>query len=87
MITCSDPGLKQLPCGPLCFRRSYYAADWASFTFNGLLTWIQQRQVSTMPLSDWLLESLLQSCRKTTGVVNCTAADHDEKYERSAKMY
>ncbi|KAM9348117.1 LOW QUALITY PROTEIN: rab proteins geranylgeranyltransferase component A 1 [Symphorus nematophorus] len=25
-------------------RRSYYAANWASFTFNGLLTWIQQHQ-------------------------------------------
>ncbi|XP_047463527.1 rab proteins geranylgeranyltransferase component A 1 [Mugil cephalus] len=25
-------------------RRSYYAANWASFTFNGLLTWIQQQQ-------------------------------------------
>ncbi|KAM6984357.1 rab proteins geranylgeranyltransferase component A 1 [Tautogolabrus adspersus] len=24
-------------------RRSYYAANWASFTFNGLLTWIQQQ--------------------------------------------
>lgn len=28
------------------FRRSYYAANWASFTFNGLLNWIQQYQVS-----------------------------------------
>uniref|UniRef100_A0AAQ6IFH6 Rab proteins geranylgeranyltransferase component A n=1 Tax=Anabas testudineus TaxID=64144 RepID=A0AAQ6IFH6_ANATE len=25
-------------------RRSYYAANWASFTFTGLLTWIQQHQ-------------------------------------------
>ncbi|XP_060911781.1 rab proteins geranylgeranyltransferase component A 1 isoform X2 [Labrus mixtus] len=24
-------------------RRSYYAANWASFTFNGLLTWIQKQ--------------------------------------------
>uniref|UniRef100_A0AAQ6IH19 Rab proteins geranylgeranyltransferase component A n=1 Tax=Anabas testudineus TaxID=64144 RepID=A0AAQ6IH19_ANATE len=27
-------------------RRSYYAANWASFTFTGLLTWIQQHQVN-----------------------------------------
>uniref|UniRef100_A0A3B5MIJ8 Rab proteins geranylgeranyltransferase component A n=1 Tax=Xiphophorus couchianus TaxID=32473 RepID=A0A3B5MIJ8_9TELE len=26
-------------------RRSYYAANWASFTFNGLLTWIQEQNV------------------------------------------
>uniref|UniRef100_A0A3P9M8T4 Rab proteins geranylgeranyltransferase component A n=1 Tax=Oryzias latipes TaxID=8090 RepID=A0A3P9M8T4_ORYLA len=28
-------------------RRSYYAANWASFTFNALLTWIQEQQVSS----------------------------------------
>uniref|UniRef100_A0A8C9XDM1 Rab proteins geranylgeranyltransferase component A n=1 Tax=Sander lucioperca TaxID=283035 RepID=A0A8C9XDM1_SANLU len=36
-------------------RRSYYAANWASFTFNALLTWIQEHHVSTTLLSDWLL--------------------------------
>lgn len=38
------------------YRRSYYAADWASFTFNGLLTWIQEQKVSSKLLfCDWLL--------------------------------
>uniref|UniRef100_A0A3Q1CKF5 Rab proteins geranylgeranyltransferase component A n=1 Tax=Amphiprion ocellaris TaxID=80972 RepID=A0A3Q1CKF5_AMPOC len=32
-------------------RRSYYAANWASFTFNGLLSWIQQHQVKEV--QDW----------------------------------
>uniref|UniRef100_A0AAQ5ZSE4 Rab proteins geranylgeranyltransferase component A n=1 Tax=Amphiprion ocellaris TaxID=80972 RepID=A0AAQ5ZSE4_AMPOC len=36
-------------------RRSYYAANWASFTFNGLLSWIQQHQVS------WLLITCCQT--------------------------
>uniref|UniRef100_A0AAQ6IG61 Rab proteins geranylgeranyltransferase component A n=1 Tax=Anabas testudineus TaxID=64144 RepID=A0AAQ6IG61_ANATE len=36
-------------------RRSYYAANWASFTFTGLLTWIQQHQVNAALCSDWLL--------------------------------
>lgn len=41
---------------PVCvFRKSYYAANWASFTFSGLLTWIQQHQVSAALCSDWLL--------------------------------
>ncbi|XP_013884644.1 rab proteins geranylgeranyltransferase component A 1, partial [Austrofundulus limnaeus] len=30
-------------------RRSYYAANWASFTFNGLLTWIQEQQEESLP--------------------------------------
>ncbi|XP_075888216.1 rab proteins geranylgeranyltransferase component A 1 isoform X2 [Nelusetta ayraudi] len=35
-------------------RRSYYAADWASFTFNGLLTWIQeQKERQTDEVKDW----------------------------------
>uniref|UniRef100_A0A671TQP7 Rab proteins geranylgeranyltransferase component A n=1 Tax=Sparus aurata TaxID=8175 RepID=A0A671TQP7_SPAAU len=37
-------------------RRSYYAANWASFTFNGLLTWIQQHHVKEA--QDW--SSLLE---------------------------
>uniref|UniRef100_A0A8C9SP15 Rab proteins geranylgeranyltransferase component A n=1 Tax=Scleropages formosus TaxID=113540 RepID=A0A8C9SP15_SCLFO len=28
-------------------RRSYYAANWASFTFNGLLSWIDDNKVCT----------------------------------------
>uniref|UniRef100_A0AAQ5Y0I7 RAE1/2 domain-containing protein n=1 Tax=Amphiprion ocellaris TaxID=80972 RepID=A0AAQ5Y0I7_AMPOC len=36
-------------------RRSYYAANWASFTFNGLLSWIQQHQEESLPeeVQDW----------------------------------
>uniref|UniRef100_A0A671TQW9 Rab proteins geranylgeranyltransferase component A n=1 Tax=Sparus aurata TaxID=8175 RepID=A0A671TQW9_SPAAU len=40
-------------------RRSYYAANWASFTFNGLLTWIQQHHESQPEeAQDW--SSLLE---------------------------
>ncbi|XP_022625128.1 rab proteins geranylgeranyltransferase component A 1-like [Seriola dumerili] len=40
-------------------RKSYYAANWASFTFNGLLTWIQQHHESQPEeVQDW--SSLLQ---------------------------
>uniref|UniRef100_A0A3B4X242 CHM Rab escort protein n=1 Tax=Seriola lalandi dorsalis TaxID=1841481 RepID=A0A3B4X242_SERLL len=36
-------------------RKSYYAANWASFTFNGLLTWIQQHHEESQPeeVQDW----------------------------------
>ncbi|XP_054902602.1 rab proteins geranylgeranyltransferase component A 1 [Poeciliopsis prolifica] len=36
-------------------RRSYYAANWASFTFNGLLTWIQEQNEEPKPeeVRDW----------------------------------
>ncbi|KAM4726157.1 rab proteins geranylgeranyltransferase component A 1 [Anableps anableps] len=36
-------------------RRSYYAANWASFTFNGLLTWIQEQNEESKPeeVRDW----------------------------------
>uniref|UniRef100_A0A3B4H732 Rab proteins geranylgeranyltransferase component A n=1 Tax=Pundamilia nyererei TaxID=303518 RepID=A0A3B4H732_9CICH len=33
-------------------RRSYYAANWASFTFNALLTWIQEHKVRAESLSE-----------------------------------
>ncbi|XP_029956715.1 rab proteins geranylgeranyltransferase component A 1 [Salarias fasciatus] len=41
-------------------RRSHYAAAWASFTFNGLLSWIQQHHEESLPEAapDW--SSLLQ---------------------------
>ncbi|XP_031734953.1 rab proteins geranylgeranyltransferase component A 1 isoform X4 [Anarrhichthys ocellatus] len=41
-------------------RRSYYAANWASFTFNSLLAWIQQHHEEPQPeeLHDW--SSLLE---------------------------
>ncbi|XP_014843899.1 PREDICTED: rab proteins geranylgeranyltransferase component A 1-like [Poecilia mexicana] len=36
-------------------RRSYYAGNWASFTFNGLLTWIQEQNEEPKPeeVRDW----------------------------------
>ncbi|XP_061596449.1 rab proteins geranylgeranyltransferase component A 1 [Cololabis saira] len=48
---CSRVGQKVLHVD----RRSYYAASWASFTFNGLLTWIQQQQEGSDPeeVKDW----------------------------------
>uniref|UniRef100_A0A1A8RG34 Rab proteins geranylgeranyltransferase component A n=1 Tax=Nothobranchius rachovii TaxID=451742 RepID=A0A1A8RG34_9TELE len=30
-------------------RRSFYAANWASFTFNGLLTWVQEHNNESQP--------------------------------------
>nr|XP_020469592.1 rab proteins geranylgeranyltransferase component A 1-like [Monopterus albus] len=41
-------------------RQRYYAANWASFTFNGLLTWIQEHLEESQPqeLQDW--SSLLE---------------------------
>ncbi|XP_038564705.1 rab proteins geranylgeranyltransferase component A 1 isoform X2 [Micropterus salmoides] len=41
-------------------RRSYYAASWASFTFSGLLTWIQQHQEESQPEEDQDWSSLLE---------------------------
>ncbi|XP_038156632.1 rab proteins geranylgeranyltransferase component A 1 isoform X1 [Cyprinodon tularosa] len=36
-------------------RRSHYAANWASFTFNGLLTWIEEQKEESKPekIEDW----------------------------------
>ncbi|CAL8281287.1 unnamed protein product [Arctogadus glacialis] len=35
-------------------RRSYYAGKWASFTFNGLLSWIEeQSKITTSEEHDW----------------------------------
>ncbi|KAM4620715.1 rab proteins geranylgeranyltransferase component A 1 isoform 2-T2 [Polymixia lowei] len=41
-------------------RRSYYAANWASFTFNALLSWIEEYNAGLHPevISDW--SSLLE---------------------------
>lgn len=33
------------------FRRKYYAGNWASFNFNGLLSWIEEYEVSVRDLS------------------------------------
>uniref|UniRef100_A0A1A7XRM5 Rab proteins geranylgeranyltransferase component A n=1 Tax=Iconisemion striatum TaxID=60296 RepID=A0A1A7XRM5_9TELE len=36
-------------------RRSFYAANWASFTFNSLLTWIEEHNIESQPevVRDW----------------------------------
>ena len=49
----ADPNV-QLPV----FRRSHYAATWASFTFNGLLTWIQQQQVSSEVIDQQMFDQV-----------------------------
>ncbi|CAL1572516.1 unnamed protein product [Knipowitschia caucasica] len=41
-------------------RRSYYAGDWASFTFTGLLSWIQEQQVESEPEQQCDWSSLLE---------------------------
>lgn len=41
------------------FRRSYYAANWASFTFNGLLNWIEQYHVSIKVFCYWRKKVLM----------------------------
>ncbi|XP_076606742.1 rab proteins geranylgeranyltransferase component A 1 isoform X2 [Chaetodon auriga] len=72
-------------------RRSYYAANWASFTFNGLLTWIQQHNEESQPeeAQDWssLLEEgeelLYLSNSDSTSISNvqvfCFTSEEDEE--------
>lgn len=74
-------------------RRSHYAAAWASFTFNGLLSWIQQHHEESLPeeTQDW--SSLLQegeeliylSGSDSTSITNlqvfCYTSEEDEKEE------
>ncbi|KAM7373812.1 hypothetical protein PAMP_006512 [Pampus punctatissimus] len=74
-------------------RRSYYAANWASFTFNGLLSWIQQHQEEPQPeeVQDWssLLEegeeliylSNTDSAPVSNVQVFCFASEEDEEEE------
>uniref|UniRef100_A0A8C5E7H5 Rab proteins geranylgeranyltransferase component A n=2 Tax=Gouania willdenowi TaxID=441366 RepID=A0A8C5E7H5_GOUWI len=71
-------------------RRSYYAANWASFTFNGLLSWIQQQQVSET--QDWcdlleegeeLIQLSSQSSIRNLQVFTYTSKE-DEVEEASA---
>ncbi|KAK2882342.1 rab proteins geranylgeranyltransferase component A 1 [Channa argus] len=76
-------------------RRSYYAANWASFTFNGLLTWIQQHQESQVEeeIKDWsnLLEKgeglIYLSNPESTSIRNlqvfCFTSDEDEEEAQS----
>uniref|UniRef100_H2SYY2 Rab proteins geranylgeranyltransferase component A n=1 Tax=Takifugu rubripes TaxID=31033 RepID=H2SYY2_TAKRU len=73
-------------------RRSYYAANWASFTFNGLLNWIQQYHVNE--LQDWssLLEDgeevIYLSNPDTASIKNlqvfCFTSEEDEKEEEAS---
>ncbi|KAM9700172.1 LOW QUALITY PROTEIN: rab proteins geranylgeranyltransferase component A 1, partial [Menidia menidia] len=72
-------------------RRSHYAADWASFTFNGLLTWIHQQQEDPQPEEprDWsgLLqegEELLPLSNQESGSIRnlqvfCYTEEEDEE--------
>ncbi|XP_072231249.1 rab proteins geranylgeranyltransferase component A 1 isoform X2 [Leuresthes tenuis] len=74
-------------------RRSYYAANWASFTFNGLLTWIQQQHEESQPdeAHDW--SSLLEQGEELidlsnsdfTSITNlqvcCYTSEEDEEEE------
>nr|XP_046266484.1 rab proteins geranylgeranyltransferase component A 1 [Scatophagus argus] len=74
-------------------RRSYYAANWASFTFNGLLTWIQEHHEESQPeeAQDWssLLEegeeliclSNSDSASITNLQVFCFTSEEDEEEE------
>ncbi|XP_069572725.1 rab proteins geranylgeranyltransferase component A 1 [Brachyistius frenatus] len=74
-------------------RRSYYAANWASFTFNGLLTWIQQQHEESQPeeVQDWssLLEEgeelIYLSSSDPASISNlqvfCYTSEEDEKEE------
>ncbi|KAM6907158.1 rab proteins geranylgeranyltransferase component A 1 [Xenentodon cancila] len=90
---CSRVGQKVLHLD----RRSYYAAGWASFTFNGLLTWIQQQQEESEPeeVQDWtsLLvegEELIQLSHSEPASISnlqvfCyTSEEHEEKNAQSS---
>ncbi|XP_041864824.1 rab proteins geranylgeranyltransferase component A 1 isoform X2 [Melanotaenia boesemani] len=72
-------------------RRSYYAANWASFTFNGLLTWIQEHHEKSLPedIQDFshLLEDgeelIYLSTSDSTSITNlqvfCYTSEEDEE--------
>ncbi|XP_031135504.1 rab proteins geranylgeranyltransferase component A 1 isoform X2 [Sander lucioperca] len=74
-------------------RRSYYAANWASFTFNALLTWIQEHHEESQPeeVQDW--SSLLEEGEELIYLLNrdsasitnlqvfCYASEEDEEEE------
>ncbi|XP_037543666.1 rab proteins geranylgeranyltransferase component A 1 [Nematolebias whitei] len=78
-------------------RRSYYAANWASFTFNGLLTWIQEQQEEPQQedVRDWssLLEegeelihlSDSDSSSITNVQVFCYCSEEDEEEAAAAE--
>ncbi|XP_030602080.1 rab proteins geranylgeranyltransferase component A 1 [Archocentrus centrarchus] len=77
-------------------RRSYYAANWASFTFNALLTWIQEHheESPSEEVQDW--SSLVEEGEEliyllgsgSTSISNlqvfCYAREEDEEEAASA---
>ncbi|XP_029029930.1 rab proteins geranylgeranyltransferase component A 1 isoform X2 [Betta splendens] len=79
-------------------RRSYYAANWASFTFNGLLSWIQQYQEEPQPkeVQDW--SSLLDEGEELVYLSNpdsasisnlqvfCFTSEEDEEEAQSSDL-
>ncbi|KAM9333806.1 rab proteins geranylgeranyltransferase component A 1 [Pholidichthys leucotaenia] len=77
-------------------RRSYYAASWASFTFNGLLTWIQEQQEEPQPEEhqDWSSlveegEELISLSRSDSAPIRnlqvfCYASEEDEEDEAAS---
>ncbi|XP_029924308.1 rab proteins geranylgeranyltransferase component A 1 [Myripristis murdjan] len=80
-------------------RKSYYAGSWASFTFNGLLSWIQEHTAGSQPeteeLHDWsnLLEdgeemiclSNTNSAPFSNVQVYCYTSEKDEEEEDEAR--
>ncbi|CAN9501212.1 unnamed protein product [Ophioblennius macclurei] len=76
-------------------RRSHYAAAWASFTFNGLLSWIQQHHEESLPEEAQDYSGLLQegeeliylsgsdSASITNLQVFCYTSEEDEEEELS----
>uniref|UniRef100_A0A665TFS9 Rab proteins geranylgeranyltransferase component A n=1 Tax=Echeneis naucrates TaxID=173247 RepID=A0A665TFS9_ECHNA len=75
-------------------RNSYYAANWASFTFNGLLTWIQQHHEESQPeeVQDWssLLEEgeelIYLSYSDSTSISNLQQTADSEGVEPTADL-
>ncbi|KAE8287824.1 Rab proteins geranylgeranyltransferase component A 1 [Larimichthys crocea] len=76
-------------------RRSYYAANWASFTFNSLLTWIQEHHEESQPeeAQDWssLLEDgeeLIYLSPDPASISNvqafCFTSEEDEEEEKAS---
>ncbi|KAM8835483.1 rab proteins geranylgeranyltransferase component A 1 [Synchiropus picturatus] len=90
---CSRVGQKVLHMD----RKTYYASNWASFTFNGLLTWIQQQQESPPPEERQDLSGLLEEGEELIYLNNsdspsvsnlqvfCYASEEDEEEEEEAQ--
>ncbi|XP_053702914.1 rab proteins geranylgeranyltransferase component A 1 [Synchiropus splendidus] len=90
---CSRVGQKVLHLD----RKTYYASNWASFTFNGLLTWIQQQQENPPPEERQDLSGLLEEGEELIYLNNsdspsvsnlqvfCYASEEDEEEEEEAQ--